>query len=552
MFGMSNTNQSDLKNIFSFVENCNGFFLHSHCEIRPSQHGGLGVFATQDIEADTVLLRVPKSSIFSAPNSSIANLLFDEGIDGMLALNIAFIYETTVFKNDSHWFKYLDSIKPTDDQGKLILPPSCWPAESKVALKGTALDLFYDALNPEEEVEEGFEIAMDLAYKWQAEAHLPIPPALSRGVNAKTQFLYFVAVAYALSSRVFEIDGYHESALVPIADLFNHHPTAPNVAFESITDVCEKCGEVDNCGHIIAEIHLPDDQPADEPLPSNSDNITISPSLIEELEMAPQNFQDHEQHPTSRRDSTESSSNRLHPYIQLQSSSLHPDNCVDIQLITPVREGQEIYNSYGELTNSLLLARYGFCIKNNPHDVVPFYLEFMKLRDKSRKLEERFIWWEKLGNKSFCDWLNYNNSSLEDDDNDGTSDNENYINSSSHHQTITPWYHQLYVNAKSEPSPHMTTLLTLLALNQLEWRKFQCLHHHNNKIWAKFHLLYSNRQRNRKTYPLLRKILSYKKPLSLPVRKANDNDDSLLRAVAILVEHENAIVANLFPHLVYK
>ena len=142
---MSNTDISDLSGILSFVHDAQGYINTKSCEIRRSQHGGLGVFALDDLEEDTILLRLPKSSVFTPENSSIANLLVDSELSGILALNIAFIYEMFVFGEANLWYKYLKSI--TFKHGdKLYLPPAYWSEEYKRFLKNTCLDTVFEAL----------------------------------------------------------------------------------------------------------------------------------------------------------------------------------------------------------------------------------------------------------------------------------------------------------------------------------------------------------------------------------------------------------------------
>lgn len=123
---MASTILEDLPGVLGFVEDCGGFFPRSKCQVKRSPVGGLGVFAQCDLNEGETLLQLPKSAVFSASNSSIANLLVDSDLDGMLALTIAFVYETTVFQEKSHWWPYLKSVK-IEEAGSLYLPPNYWP-----------------------------------------------------------------------------------------------------------------------------------------------------------------------------------------------------------------------------------------------------------------------------------------------------------------------------------------------------------------------------------------------------------------------------------------
>ncbi|GAA5845597.1 hypothetical protein JCM5353_005707 [Sporobolomyces roseus] len=122
-------------------------------------------------------------------------------------------------------------------------------------------------------------------------------------------FLY----AYSLvSSRAFQVDTYHALALVPLADAFNH--SSPNhVHFASDTWVCEECGQLEECPH--------DDSNAGEVRrEEDGDGQTCDMVTTEE----------------------------------------------------GVLEGEEVFNSYGNLSNARLIAEYGFALEANEWDTISF------------------------------------------------------------------------------------------------------------------------------------------------------------------------------------
>lgn len=41
-----------------------------------------------------------------------------------------------------------------------------------------------------------------------------------------------------------------------------------------------------------------------------------------------------------------------------------------MKAIKPIKKGEQIYNTYGDLCNADLLRKYGFADENNPHDIV--------------------------------------------------------------------------------------------------------------------------------------------------------------------------------------
>lgn len=421
---MSNTQTGDLGDVLRFVGDSNESFWSPECEVRVSDSGGLGVFAKSDLEEGTVLLKVPKSSVFSASNSSIANLLVDDEIDGVLALNIAFIYETTVFKKKSHWYPYLKSIRIYDEEQELVLPPSLWSESQKGWLKGSTLDTLHGGLDKDADLQEGFEVAIDLANKWNHEFGLPVPTGfldveLEDRNDVVLKYHRFVATAYALSSRIFEIDAFHESGLVPIADLFNHDASAPDVHFNSLYEVCQLCGEPGMCKHLVAEAAL---EAAEQ---------NLSEQDIDEDEEDEKNEDDEERQ----------------------------DELVDITLVRPVTAGREIFNSYGDYSNALLLARYGFTVAHNPHDVVHLGRQVRQLVRHNRRYAERTAWWRSTGWGLYCDWIE---SMHEQDDED--SDDE---------QPPRPWLSEMCIDSGGRSTQALTAFLNLLAMAAPQWKKLQ-------------------------------------------------------------------------------
>lgn len=414
----------DVPRILQFVADCRDSFWSSECEIRESKLGGLGVFAKNDIRGGTTLLKLHKSCLFSASNGTIANLLVDDEIDGVLALNIAFIYETTVFRDKSHWVPYLQSIRIHDRRGQLVLPPSYWSDEVKECLKGSTLDTLHDGLRAEAEVKEGFEMAIDLASKWNGEFGLPIPQGyfdvqVEDREDTLLKFRKFVATAYALSSRIFEIDAHHGNALVPIADLFNHHVTAPDVHFSSLYDVCELCGEPGMCKHLVAEAAMGAQESDEQADPAE-----------------------------------------VHDSSDDEEDTSHEDELVDMTLENDVCKGEEIFNSYGELSNALLLARYGFTVENNPHDVVHLGKEVKWLLRHNRRHAAKYKWWRRRGWDLYSDWYN---STLESGDG---LDFEQDV-------PRKPWLSEIFIDAQGQPSHALTAFLNLLEMTDMQFSQMR-------------------------------------------------------------------------------
>lgn len=115
------------------------------------------------------------------------------------------------------------------------------------------------------------------------------------------------------------MDNYHALAMVPLADIFNHHFT-PNACLQSDDIVCSTCGSFETCPHDSMEAGR------------TADCATVDRQ------------------------------------IRCDSAQL-----VEMVLTASVRAGQQVYNTYGRLSNAKLLANYGFMLDANDDDKVCWY-----------------------------------------------------------------------------------------------------------------------------------------------------------------------------------
>ncbi|KAG0664053.1 hypothetical protein C6P46_001914 [Rhodotorula mucilaginosa] len=128
----------------------------------------------------------------------------------------------------------------------------------------------------------------------------------------------FLHACSLVASRAFQIDTYHTLALVPFADTFNHSDS-PHVHLASDHWVCSVCGALDECPH--------DGQQSDGAcLPRISPAASTAPAA---------------------------------------------DTC-DLVSERFVPAGEEIFNTYGPLSNAQLLASYGFVLEANEHEYLLF------------------------------------------------------------------------------------------------------------------------------------------------------------------------------------
>lgn len=132
----------------------------------------------------------------------------------------------------------------------------------------------------------------------------------------------FIRMQSIVSSRAFVVDMYHGLALVPLSDMFNHSDDA-NMHFEADDEVCDECGALGSCPH------------NDDPLPGSAYG---RPSSILPADFGPNSVD-------------------WRPPAELEGL-----DTVDMVAQEPILSGQEAFNTYGNLSNSILLSTYGFCL----------------------------------------------------------------------------------------------------------------------------------------------------------------------------------------------
>lgn len=138
--------------------------------------------------------------------------------------------------------------------------------------------------------------------------------------------------AYSLvSSRAFLVDIYHGLSMVPLADIYNHLDY-PHVSLQSDDIVCPVCGAFDECPH-------------DSDVPERQDKLQKGNTSLAADE-------------TTR---------------VLRADGLNEHDAVEMVALRPVPSGEEVFNTYGELSNAQLLTRYGFMLDSNDNDGVCWF-----------------------------------------------------------------------------------------------------------------------------------------------------------------------------------
>ncbi|KAF8011716.1 hypothetical protein BT93_I0002 [Corymbia citriodora subsp. variegata] len=178
---------------------------------------------------------------------------------------------------------------------------------------------------------------------------------------------HYFAAKSLISSRSFEIDEYHGSGMVPLADLFNHKTGAEDVHFTTVSSHNESKDDSDN-GNDFADADMSEDG---------------NGQLSQDLDTNSHGNMDMECHSMTDEDPT----------------------VLEMILIKDVKAGDEVYNTYGNLGNAALLHRYGFTEENNPYDIVnidiELVLEWSNSLFSNRHSRARVGMWRRL-NYSGC------------------------------------------------------------------------------------------------------------------------------------------------------
>lgn len=198
-------------------------------------------------------------------------------------------------------------------------------------------------------------------------------PYIFENVEKHFSFDLFCRISTLISSRSFQVDAYHENALVPFADIFNHRSGNEHVHFETDFDVCEACGQLEYCEHQYLE-YL-ENGTDDEGEGSDEEGEW---SDFEEMDQDEHDGTTEEQDEDENEEEEEDKElldleeleNAQVNFWQDDQEEEEPKDTCDMVLDKPVKAGQEIFNTYGQHPNIVLLSKYGFCHDNNQNDYV--------------------------------------------------------------------------------------------------------------------------------------------------------------------------------------
>ncbi|KAI9282187.1 hypothetical protein BY458DRAFT_428881 [Sporodiniella umbellata] len=227
-----------------------------------------------------------------------------------------------------------------------------WQEKEKALFKGTFLEA--PVFNDMDDIRDDYQTLIEPLLKKH-------PYIFKRSQQSDPySFEKFVRVSTLISSRAFEVDAYHEKGLVPFADLFSHCVKKEHVHFEAEFEVCETCGALDYCEHHYLDL-----------LDEESEDIGILDDTVEHTTecMSDEAMDESDDSEDTRLPDLEELESQNVDFYDTNQENERKDYC-NIVLDCDVEKGQEIFNTYGDLTSAELLSKYGFCFENNSNDEI--------------------------------------------------------------------------------------------------------------------------------------------------------------------------------------
>ncbi|KAJ3281287.1 hypothetical protein HDU79_010864 [Rhizoclosmatium sp. JEL0117] len=348
---------------------------------------------SEAIPTNTIIGTVPKTACLSARNSGISNLIEEAGFTGTLALSIALLFERSQLHqgNGTPWSSYIASL-PTHAQTPLF-----WDAESTKLLSPTDLTI--------EEDKSCLDSDFDEHVFPFIESHPIVFPRRSAGVW-REEFMECITI---VTSRAFLVDAFHGEALVPFADLFNHKSGAETIHINSGGDVCEDCGAVEGtCGCLDSDDEMSD--PHHEHDPNGGCCGEDSDGMETDSETEDVDWLYHLDEAVPELVGGKAKPAKSSPRKRNSDEPASEDS-LKITMIHSVKPNTEIFNTYGNHSNSKLLNLYGFAEINNPNNNVQVNLEHLCATVMnifgSNVLMERCRFWNQVGQKA-VDYIIHN------------------------------------------------------------------------------------------------------------------------------------------------
>ncbi|KAG1143121.1 hypothetical protein G6F37_007101 [Rhizopus arrhizus] len=313
-----------------------------------------GVYTTKDMKKNETIVKIPKESILSTKTCGISNILDEANLEGGCPLALAVLYEIAQ-KERSPWYGYLQALP---EQGEDL--PIFWDDEEKKWFKGTEMEI---------PVYKGYDDIKDDYHELVEPLLNEHPYIFERSEdNDPYSFEKFIKISTLISSRAFQVDAFHETALVPFADLFNHSGQNEHVHFETEFEVCEACGVLEYCEHQYFNMLEDEEDEEDGEDENENDEENIEDSEDEDVMEEDEDEDEEEEMDTELPDLEELEKQNV-DFWDKEEENEKKDYC-DMVLDRDVRRGEEIFNTYGDHPSASLLSKYGFCYDDNKNDYI--------------------------------------------------------------------------------------------------------------------------------------------------------------------------------------
>ncbi|XP_057427290.1 ribosomal lysine N-methyltransferase 3 [Lotus japonicus] len=323
----------------------NGFEWSDSLEFVDTPEEGIAVRALSQLKEGEVVAKMPKEACLTIKTSGASEIIEGAGLGGHLGLAVAIMYERSL-GGDSPWYGYLQVLPQQE-----CLPLVWTLNEVNDLLCGTELH---------QTVQED----KTLMYEDWKENILPLLDLAPSELNPEFFSVeqYFAAKSL-ITSRGFEIDDYHGSGMVPLADLFNHKTGAEDVHFTAMPSNYDADDDVDE-GIVDEEL---------------AENSSVDMSELEPAQVG----------------------NCIGSDSECSSVTEGDASILEMIMIKDVSSGAEVFNTYGIMGNAALLHRYGFTEQDNLFDIVNIDLELVLQWCSSlfsdRQCRTRVSLWRRLG-----------------------------------------------------------------------------------------------------------------------------------------------------------
>ncbi|XP_048435387.1 N-lysine methyltransferase setd6 isoform X1 [Pyrus x bretschneideri] len=282
---------------------------------------GISVRAVGDLKEEDVVARIPKLACLTirttaaAAEPEAAEALENE--EELVGLAVALMYERSLGER-SRWAPYLELL--SEEEAAAL--PLVWSAqEVEHLLQGTELE----AATVKAE-------RSDMRKQWKESVEPLLLMLLNSNSSNSFQFQDYLVARTFISSRSFQIDGYHGIGMVPLADLFNHKTAAEDVHL--MTSPQSSQSDSDTPQQTTESASAPSDASCKEDEDEDDDDLEMT--MVKDVKLGAECF----------------------AFLFLFVSS-------------------QVFNTYGPLGNAALLHRYGFTEPDNPYDIVNIDLELI-------------------------------------------------------------------------------------------------------------------------------------------------------------------------------